>query len=667
MSQDSSESPGQQRDDADSVSHHGRRPIRYSVAPSLPTTTDSRMSLASLSSRNGPESTAATPPMPSKRHPHTGDLEQSRSPGSCASVDNPLEYRAREISVRPDNPVLDDSNTSLQSGNSESSTSVDRMTTRARLTSVLSTSSSSLDVDTRKKERSLVKNALKGDMSKALAAEVANALTSKARYKSTSTGGIVNVVDGSKSGGQAGKKDPKLEAVKCATETHRPPKWNLRARGHPWRAMFNVFVLARRCQMVISCMDWQEMTLPICENEVRASDVFKAMMSKYAGGDESAVSEKGVDRVLLLCSSYELSSYASLQIAEMIRGERTQDVVEQLEKLISMQNRKFRSFAYDQRLKFCRVMRFEEHEERRIIIKEGHLSHAFYFVLSGQVIVFKIKDGKWIQLNVLGKGESFGDRSMNVLNDKRTAYIATNTRCKFLVIDKADYHAIANNRDEARTATIRAKLLSLTHFANAPNGFIEKIAPSCEIIDYEPNNTIITEGALPYQMFLIIKGACRRMRVVPFAKHNNEESGHGIHDDQLHAWDPDTPLPPGLKRVNLLTVCNLGPGDSFPVLPWPHKSPPMLPLDKSEYARALDAHDDTSNSIVTTAPSEILVLQRSDLVWLAPGEVVCDIVTEGMGDPTIRDLQVAYIQRQQWDQFKRKTVKGVTGRRTRHQ
>nr|KAJ3418996.1 Cyclic nucleotide-binding domain-containing protein 2 [Polyrhizophydium stewartii] len=291
-------------------------------------------------------------------------------------------------------------------------------------------------------------------------------------------------------------------------------------------------------------MKWKEMSMSIKTNDVMASEVFKSMITKCVSTNENPVVDK---------------------VGKLLRSDRTGDVAEQLEKLIGMQNRKFRSFTYDQRLTFCRVMRFEEHDTRKIVIKEGHAAQAFYFILTGEVIVFRIKDNHWIQLNILGRGESFGDRSMNVLNDKRTAYIATNKRSQFLVVDKT-----------------------------------------------------------------------------------------------------------GMKRVNLLlTVAELGPGDCFPLLPWPHATPPMTPFDKAEFEHSL-ALDDvaaswnwTNSSVITTSTVEVVVVPRRDLVRIAPGEMLCEMTTDTFNGTTLHAVQAAFIEKQRWDGFKRKTINEVTRRKSR--
>ncbi len=50
--------------------------------------------------------------------------------------------------------------------------------------------------------------------------------------------------------------------------------------------------------------------------------------------------------------------------------------------------------------------------------------------------VFKLKDGKKQVVRILNAGDSFGDRTMNQTNDKRTASVSSSTEVYLLHIDK---------------------------------------------------------------------------------------------------------------------------------------------------------------------------------------------------------------------------------------
>lgn len=64
-------------------------------------------------------------------------------------------------------------------------------------------------------------------------------------------------------------------------------------------------------------------------------------------------------------------------------------------------------------------MRYQSYPKGRLLVKEGHLSTCFCFVLSGQLEVFRIKDNVKHRLGIVNAGDCFGERSVTHEHDKR--------------------------------------------------------------------------------------------------------------------------------------------------------------------------------------------------------------------------------------------------------
>lgn len=82
-------------------------------------------------------------------------------------------------------------------------------------------------------------------------------------------------------------------------------------------------------------------------------------------------------------------------------------------------------------------MVYNQYTKDTLVIKEGNISTAFYFVLSGQLEIFKTKYDEKVRLIVCNMGDCFGDRSMNLINDKRTASATCLVDSELLSIDKS--------------------------------------------------------------------------------------------------------------------------------------------------------------------------------------------------------------------------------------
>ena len=81
---------------------------------------------------------------------------------------------------------------------------------------------------------------------------------------------------------------------------------------------------------------------------------------------------------------------------------RTHEGIETLERILSIRLRSFARFTLNQRLQFCSIMHYESLTPETLIVKEGHVSYAFYFILSGQVEIFKIKDDMRYRVSRVG-------------------------------------------------------------------------------------------------------------------------------------------------------------------------------------------------------------------------------------------------------------------------
>lgn len=86
------------------------------------------------------------------------------------------------------------------------------------------------------------------------------------------------------------------------------------------------------------------------------------------------------------------------------------EAIKALERFLTPRVRVFNSkYSLAQRISICQQMTYEYHPCGKFIIKEGHKALNFYIILSGRVDILKQRGDVWIRLNVLGKGDSFGD------------------------------------------------------------------------------------------------------------------------------------------------------------------------------------------------------------------------------------------------------------------
>ncbi|CAG2248711.1 unnamed protein product [Mytilus edulis] len=90
--------------------------------------------------------------------------------------------------------------------------------------------------------------------------------------------------------------------------------------------------------------------------------------------------------------------------------------------------------------RLCRVGWYETYEPRRAIVRQGHLPHSFYFILSGVIIVTQYDEERGCTkfLVCLGRGMAFGELAV-ITNSRRQATCSTRTTTELLCISAKDF------------------------------------------------------------------------------------------------------------------------------------------------------------------------------------------------------------------------------------
>nr|KAJ3422743.1 Cyclic nucleotide-binding domain-containing protein 2 [Polyrhizophydium stewartii] len=354
----------------------------------------------------------------------------------------------------------------------------------------------------------------------------------------------------------------------------------------------------------------------------------------------------------------------------------------------------FARFTHNQKLQFCEIMQYQRlpkarprfapqgfmelladhrvrsYAQETLIVKEGHVSWAFYFILNGQVEIYKIKDNSKHRLNILNSGDSFGDRTMNTLNDKRTACVGTTIDTELLIIDKSDFFRIANTTDEHNITSKIAQLSAVPMLAISDSGFLEKAAYFFRKVRYEPNEAILLEGTESTDLFWILKGTCRCVKLVPFVQ-KKTRLGFSAVKSHMRAHNASVPLGDDEELVEqLLSIQELQASDCFPDMPmssarldqWLTESM----FDKERYIDFLVNIDPTSPSskayvsVIANTRVEVVAIPRVDFCRLASVRMLLNLLlNQGFRRTPIEQLQHAFLEHRNWQIFKRRVVSEI--------
>lgn len=89
-----------------------------------------------------------------------------------------------------------------------------------------------------------------------------------------------------------------------------------------------------------------------------------------------------------------------------------------------------------------------------IVIKEGEEAYAAFLIQSGTVQVYQERDGKQIELSVLGMGEICGEMAL-INNQPRAANVVTLEDCNLVVITRSAFEEKLKNTDATIQAVVK--------------------------------------------------------------------------------------------------------------------------------------------------------------------------------------------------------------------
>ncbi|KAI8922619.1 hypothetical protein BC831DRAFT_67596 [Entophlyctis helioformis] len=356
---------------------------------------------------------------------------------------------------------------------------------------------------------------------------------------------------------------------------------------------------------------------------------------------------------------------------------------DRMAQLLSMRLRSFAGYSVEQRRELCKAMHYEKYNAGKLILKEGHPAFSLYFILSGQVDVFTIRDDIKYRLNMHNAGDCFGERGIRPVghedtqstngipgigsvpgeqvSSNRATSFSTTAPTELLRIDKADYAEILRLTSAAMHQKYVLLLTSMPHF-NTTNEIVEKILRNATFLSYQPQEVIIMENCKYTDMYWIISGTCRCDKIVPFVKRKSPKSN----DTLTLPYTKDMPLGKDDRVVyELLTLFELQHGASFPGMPAPSRPIKDMYFNKSEYVVQLLTSGSSSKgvastvSIVSSSHVEVMAVPHVEYSMIATADMVRELLEDEHFKVPLAQIQEAYIERTKWDSYRKQLVGGV--------
>eukprot|EP01135_Chromosphaera_perkinsii_P002875 Nk52_evm30s229 gene=Nk52_evmTU30s229 len=181
----------------------------------------------------------------------------------------------------------------------------------------------------------------------------------------------------------------------------------------------------------------------------------------------------------------------------------------------------FAKYSSQVRHELCRVVYYEKLGKDRVVVRQGDVGDAFYFILSGSVYVQMKKSfgDKTIQnVNELEAGDNFGELALLKKNSKRMATIVTKEDCEFLKVSGSDFQSILQNSyEEERKAKLKF-IEEVFTYSEIEDDVLAQIADMLVSTQVYPANTVIMkENTFPDHMYFIKRGQCKVVKKIDFS------------------------------------------------------------------------------------------------------------------------------------------------------
>ena len=313
---------------------------------------------------------------------------------------------------------------------------------------------------------------------------------------------------------------------------------------------------------------------------------------------------------------------------------RTREDINELDKILKYRLPSYASFALDKRMKLCKIMQYESYPEGKLVCKESQRAENFYFILSGKIEIFLIKENSRTRVNVMNSGESIG--RIQLVNDIRMASIATLIPTEFLCINKREFASAQSQIISLAELDEQINsLCSLSYFENNKS-FLESSRGCFEITVYSSGDVILREGDMVDRFYFIMNGTCRCTKQAAFVVKKNSLP------KEFSIFNNSKQLGPQEEVVQLiLDFQELEKSDHFPGMPpEANRIKEILEVD-SEKAHSMlrgyigDSKEDEiylcQYTVTATSRSEIASISKVDYITHATKSMIAENLMQKNG------------------------------------
>ncbi|CAH1258884.1 CNBD2 [Branchiostoma lanceolatum] len=277
----------------------------------------------------------------------------------------------------------------------------------------------------------------------------------------------------------------------------------LRLRRQLWRAMICVRVICR--MQIVMRASWA--------GKDGATNILSELHYYAIEGDNGSLA---FDKNKF---SRKASSHVpewARRITEKSHENRTNAEVHRLYSILKL-IRAFEKYTFDVKMQLCRHIFYMNCEKGRLILRQGHIGEAFYFIFSGSVLVNKIehdhRTGEQVSRTetVLYPGDSFGEIAL-LSDGRRRASIVAREGTELFQVDKDTFVDTCSGFVMHEMGEKRHVIRDFPLFKEWSDDLLERLCFESQLMDLTHGRVIDRDINRSDSLYFVIKGEVQMLR-----------------------------------------------------------------------------------------------------------------------------------------------------------
>ena len=378
----------------------------------------------------------------------------------------------------------------------------------------------------------------------------------------------------------------------------------------------------------------------------------KSMLNTVRGVSKPATTNDQPSLSSILTS---LSQSPTAYIPTVIRTLLTAPVrdIPQIVSVLNQHVKDFNTFSKAEQTHLAKHLRYDIISPDQVLLWEEHLATCFYFILTGQIEVFKNNNGKLLKLACMSKG-AFGHGRIKVDYARRSAAAYSIGTSIVLTIERDDYLSMKIEDLDPRLALLDG----LPVFKESG----DKLKRFFKVQEFANNGVLQKEGDLVNRVYWVLEGNLKVIQSVPIIR----KTGTSVIEK---AWSGSALGENESKIMVELETANLSFGNCFnSLIPCgPNQSTvKYLGHDYIDKKAFVDFYSSTNDDVSLASPYTITSNGMSVVASLAMEEL-CDFLSKELiyqltfksdvAVYSIKELQEKYLADQAWEAMKKDNMK----------